>query len=100
MRIQLSPLGLTVVDISGVIAGRVEDTYPYDGCQYEFAVVRLGRGRFGQVRLVPLRGAVRYDRTLQVPFTFAEMEGAPPTERSHFGSDQADDARAYWMTAV
>jgi hypothetical protein len=100
VRIQLSPLGLTVVDIAGNIAGRVEDTYPYDGCQYEFAVVRLGHGRFGECRLVPLRGAVRYDDTLQVPYTFAEMEAAPSTERARFGPDQADDARAYWPGPV
>ena len=96
MRIQSSPLGLTLVDIAGNIAGVVEDTYPYDGSQYEFAVVRLGRGRFGERRLVPLRGSRRYDKTLQVPYTFDELEGAPSTERSRFGPDQADAARAYW----
>ena len=100
MRRQLSPLRLTVVDATGVIAGRIEDTYPYDGCEYEFAVVRLGHGRFGECRLVPLAGSVRYDETLQVPYTFAEMESAPPTERARFGVDQADEARAYWLTAV
>ncbi|MEA2295876.1 MAG: hypothetical protein QOE86_3515 [Solirubrobacteraceae bacterium] len=100
MRIQLSPLGLTVVDITGTIAGRVEDTYPYDGCHYEFAVVRLGHGRFGERRLVPLRGARRYDDTLQVPFTFGEMEAAPSLEHARFAVDQADDARAYWMATV
>jgi hypothetical protein len=100
VRRQLSPLGLTIVDATGVIAGRIEGTYPYDGCQYEFAVVRLGRGRFGERRLVPLAGSARYDDTLQVPYTFAEMEAAPSTERARFGVDQADEARAYWLTAV
>jgi hypothetical protein len=99
MRIQLSPLGLTVVDSAGNIAGRVEDTYPFDGCEYEFAVVRLG-GRFGECRLVPLQGAVRYDDTLQVPYAFAEMEAAPSTERARFARDQADEARAYWTASV
>jgi hypothetical protein len=99
LRIQPSPLGLTVVDIAGNIAGRVEDTYPYDGGHYEFAVVRLG-GRFGECRLVPLDGSLRYDQTLQVPYSFAEMEAAPSTERARFGRDQADAARAYWSTPV
>jgi hypothetical protein len=97
MRIEQSPLGLTAVDATGFVAGRVEGTYPYDGSDFEFALVRLGRGRFGQMRMVPLRGAQRYDSTLQFPFTFAEMESAPSVERSRYGVDQADDARAYWL---
>ena len=100
MRIQTSPLGLTVVDDAGHIAGRVEGSYPYDGSHYEFAVVRLGHGRFGERRLVPLEGAVRYDDTLQVPYSFAEMDGAPPADRTRFGVDQADEARAYWLSLV
>jgi len=96
----MSPLGLTVVDVEGRMVGRVEDTFPYDGCTYEFAVVRLGRGRFGQSRMVPLSGAVRDDDVLQMPHTFAEIDDAPTAERSRYGVEPEALARAYWMAVV
>ena len=99
MRIETSPLGLTVVDADGRTAGRVEDTFPYDGCHYEFAVVRLRR-RFGERRMVPLQGAVRDDDVLQVPYSFAEIDDAPAAERSRYGVEPEALARAYWMTVA
>ncbi len=67
-----SPLGLTAVDLSGQIVGRIESTYPYDGTTPEFAVIRLDlRAGLGQTRLVPLTGSLRYDDTLQFMHTFA-----------------------------
>jgi hypothetical protein len=100
VRIERSPLGLTVVDADGRTAGRVEDTFPYDGCHYEFAVVRLTRGRFGERRMVPLQGAVRDHDLLQVPFSFAEIDDAPAAERSRYGVEPEALARAYWMTVA
>jgi hypothetical protein len=96
MHFSSSPLGLIAVDLTGDVAGRIEATYPYDGSTAEFAVVHLARGGFGQSRLVPLAGALRYDDTLQFPYTFDEMEAAPSPDRDRWGVAQADSARAYW----
>ena len=97
MRIIPSPVGLTAVDLVGGVAGRIEGTYPYDGSNPEFALVRMG-GRFGDHRLVPLRAALRYDETLQFPYTQADMFDAPRVESARFAEDQALAARSYWGT--
>lgn len=92
----LSPLGLIALDLTGDVVGRVEATYPYDGSDPEFAVVRLARGPLGQTRMIPLKGSVRYSECLQFAYTVAEIEDAPAPDNARWGIDQADLARAYW----
>jgi hypothetical protein len=92
----LSPLGLVALDLTGEVAGRIESTYPYDGSDPEFAVIRLMRGPMGETRMVPLTGSVRFAECLQFPYTLAEMEDAPSPDGARWGIEQADLARAYW----
>jgi hypothetical protein len=92
----LSPLGLVALDLTGDVVGRVESTYPYDGSDPEFAVIRLARGPLGQSRMVPLDGSVRYAECIQLPYTLPEIEAAPSPEDARWGIQQADSARAYW----
>lgn len=91
-----SPLGLVAVDITGAVAGRVEGTYPLDGSEPEFAMIRLIRGSFGPMRMVPLEGTVAFDECLQFPYTFSEMDDAPNPEESRWEYESVDRARAYW----
>lgn len=91
-----SPLGLVAYDLTGNVAGRIEATYPYDGSEPEFAIVRLARGPMGQTRMVPFAGSVRFEECVQFAYTFAEMEDAPSPDSARWGVEQADLARAYW----
>jgi hypothetical protein len=92
-----SPLGLIAYDLSGQLAGRVEATYPYDGSEPEFVVIRLLKGKWCRTRLVPLEGSITFDEDcLQFPFTLIEMEDAPSPEECRWEFEQADLARAYW----
>lgn len=92
-----TPLGLTAVDRSGTIAGRIEGTLPGDGSHPEFALVRLG-GRFAGRTPVPLRCSLTYDETLQFPYALADMRDAPTVEAARFEEDQILSARTYWRT--
>lgn len=92
----LSPLGLVALDLTGDVAGRIEATYPYDGSDPEFAVIRLFRGALGQTRMVPLAGSARFSECLQFPYTLSEIEDAPSPDSARWGIEQADRARAYW----
>jgi hypothetical protein len=88
---------MTAVDLQGSVVGRIEGTFPYDGSAPEFALVRMG-GRFGDHRLVPLFASLRYDSTLQFPYTRADMDEAPHVESARFAEDQGVAARTYWGT--
>ena len=92
----LSPLGLVALDLTGEVVGRIESTYPYDGSDPEFAVIRLARGPLGQTRMVPLDGSSRFAECVQFPYTFAEIEDAPSPDSARWGTEQAESARAYW----
>jgi hypothetical protein len=92
-----TPLGLTAVDRSGNVAGRIEGTLPGDGSDPEFALVRLG-GRFAGRTAVPLRCSLHYDETLQFPYGLADMRDAPTIEAARFEEDQILSARTYWRT--
>lgn len=92
----LTPLGLVALDLTGDVVGRIEATYPYDGSDPEFAVVRLARGPLGQTRMVPLAGSVRFSECMQFAYTLSEIEDAPAPDHARWGIDQADNARAYW----
>jgi hypothetical protein len=92
----LSPLGLVAIDLTGDVAGRIESTYPYDGSEAEFAVIRLARGPLGETRMVPLAGSARFSECIQFPYTLAEIEDAPSPDGARWGIAQADRARAYW----
>lgn len=91
-----SPLGLVAIDLTGDVAGRIEATYPYDGSDPEFAVVRLVRGALGQTRMVPIEGAVFYADCVQFPYTYDEIQDAPSPDSARWGIEQAESARAYW----
>jgi hypothetical protein len=92
----LSPLGLVALDLTGEVIGRIDATYPYDGSDPEFAVIRLARGALGQTRMAPLAGSVRFAECVQFPHTFAEIEDAPSPDGARWGIEQAESARAYW----
>jgi hypothetical protein len=92
----LSPLGLVALDLTGDVVGRIDATYPYDGSDPEFAVIRLLRGSLGQTRMVPLAGSIRFAECIQFPYMIAEIEDAPSPETARWGAEQADVARAYW----
>jgi hypothetical protein len=92
----LSPLGLVALDLTGDVVGRVDSTYPYDGSDPEFAVIRLARGPLGQTRMVPLEGSLRFAGCIQFPYTFAEITDAPSPDSARWGTEQAESARAYW----
>jgi hypothetical protein len=92
----LSPLGLVALDLTGDVVGRIESTYPYDGSEPEFAIIRLARGPLGQTRMVPFDGSVRFAECIQFPYTVMEMEDAPSPDSARWGIEQADLARAYW----
>jgi len=89
-------LGKTVADRMGAVVGRVEDTYPFDGGEPEFAVVRTGR--FGQRHMVPLHTMKLDGEVLVVPFSRLDLEESPVVDGARFARDQADYARAYWNT--
>ncbi len=92
----LSPLGLIALDLTGDVVGRIDATYPYDGSEPEFAVIRLARGPLGETRMVPLDGSARFAECVQFAFTLAEIEDAPSPESARWGIDQAELARSYW----
>jgi hypothetical protein len=98
MWIRGSLLGLTVLDLEGLPAGRVEDTYPCDGSCPEFAVVRLGR--FGDKVLVSLAWTMATEDGLQVPYTRQEIEDAPSSESARYQFERVSLARAYWSMHV
>lgn len=92
-----NPLGLIAFDITGRLAGHVEATYPYDGSDPEFAVIRLARAPIGRTRLVPVEGALPFGHDcLQFPCSLTEMEDAPCPDDYRWEFEQADYARAYW----
>jgi hypothetical protein len=92
----LSPLGLVALDLTGEVVGRIEATYPYDGSDPEFAVIRLTRGDLAPTRMVPLAGSIRFAECVQFPHTYAEIEDAPSPDSARWGIEQADLARGYW----
>lgn len=97
MWIKGSLMGLTILDRQGGIAGRVEGTFPYDGSEPEFAVVRIGR--FGRRKLVPLYAARRIDPlAIQVPYTAADLDDAPSLDEERYESEQAMSARSHFGT--
>ncbi|MEA2169522.1 MAG: hypothetical protein QOF76_2822 [Solirubrobacteraceae bacterium] len=90
-----SPIGLIAVDLLGDAVGRIEATFPYDGSDPEFAVVRLFDAGLSS-HLVPVRGCIRYDDTLQFPFTFYEIRDSPSLQDYRWEYEQGDKARSYW----
>ena len=87
-------LGLELLDLRGVSAGLIVDTYPSDGSSPEFAVVRLGR--FGEKVLVSLAQVSPAVDGIQVPYSRAEIEDAPSTESARYQYERVSIARAYW----
>jgi hypothetical protein len=89
-------LGSAVLDRHGLPVGRVEATYPYDGSDPEFAVMRVGR--FGDRTFVPLQSARTVDGVVQVPYSREDIQDAPTLDRARYEDDAAMDARTYWGT--
>lgn len=96
MHVRPSPIGLIAVDIVGEIVGRVEATFPYDGSDPEFAVVRMFRAGAGQSHLVPVEGSVQYEDTMQFPYTFYEIRDSPSPADYRWDYEHGDKARSYW----
>lgn len=85
-------VGLTIRDAYGASVGRVEDVWPEGMSTY--AVVRMGR--FGALKLIPLRDAVVESGALWVRYEKATLKRAPKLDLRRFSREQEAETRAFF----